>query len=332
MKLDIYVRVSRWDKVDRRRSFGFCEDGVTVDEAEAVIIRECAKRLLAGETQQSIMRDLTARGVATVKGAEWGYTTFRQIMLRPRNAGLIHHKGKVVDGVRLPGEPILDEDTYARIVALYAAGRPGRPPSGRYVMTGIAVCGKCGTGLAGRPDARQARREYWCKKCHGVSVDVRRLDEWAGDWAVGVLSDAATADDVAREERERADRRAELAREIASCEETAMLMADRLGRGEMPVERYDAFVRPLDARIAKLRAEIDALGVGDAEPSGYYVHTPSDAERLALLERWDGGSAVDRRAIVKAALRGRRIVVGPGRSARFDPERVSVVLRSTVVE
>ena len=103
-------------------------------------------------------------------------------------------------------------------------------------------------------------------------------------------------------------------------------MADRLGRGELPLERYDALVRPLDTRISKLRAEIDALGANaDMDGgSGYYVHTPRDHERLTLLEQWDDGSPVERRGIVKRALRGRRIVVGPGRSARFDAERVTV--------
>ena len=90
------------------------------------------------------MADLTARGVATVRGAEWGYTTFRQIMTRPRNAGLIQHNGEVVPGVRLPGDPILSEHVWRRVVALYAARKRGPPPSGRYLLTGIAVCGRPG--------------------------------------------------------------------------------------------------------------------------------------------------------------------------------------------
>ncbi len=311
-------------EVDCRRSFGFEADGVTVREDEASIIRDHARRLLSGETQDALIRELND-GVPSVRGARWGYTTYRQIMCRPRNAGLIQHNGRVVDGVRLPGEPILDDDTYHRLMALYAARRPGKQPSGRYTLTGIATCGLCGSGLSGRPVSGTARRHYWCKSCRRVSVDVRRLDEWAGDYAISVLSDAATVSVIEREAAELAARRAELEREIASCEETAMAMADRLGRGELPLERYDAFVRPLDARVAGLRAGVD--GLADAEPveaAVYYVHAPRDAERLTLLEQWDAGDPVERRAIVKAALRGRRIVVGPGRSARFDPARVSV--------
>ena len=79
-------------------------------------------------------------------------------------------------------------------------------------------------------------------------MDVARLDVWAADWAITELSDSATADAVAREARELANRRAELEAEIASCEETATLMADRLGRGELSVARYDAFGAPCSMR------------------------------------------------------------------------------------
>jgi DNA invertase Pin-like site-specific DNA recombinase len=309
--------------VDRRRSFGFEADGVTVNEAEAAIIRESARRLLAGETQDSIMRDLTARGIVTTRGLEWQYATFRQVMTRPRNAGLIKHNGVVLDGVRLPGKPILDAEVYHQVMALYAARRPGRPPSGRYMLTGFADCGLCGAGLTGRPTYGAAGKQYWCQKCHRIYVYAEHLDEWAGDWAIRELSDPASAEARARVEREMSAKRAGIEREIAGCEETAALMADRLGRGEMPLARYDAFVKPLDARIAVLRAELDGLVVEDLSVSP--VLTPREVEALTLLEQWQDGSAVERRALVKRALRGRRIVVGPGRGGRFDAGRCAIV-------
>jgi hypothetical protein len=313
-------------EVDRRRSFGFYADGVTVRAEEADIIRDHARRLLAGESQDSLIRELNETGVPSVRGARWAYGTYKGIMCRPRNAGLIRHNGSVVEGVRLPGEPILGDDTYARIVALYAARRPGRQPSGRYVLTGLALCGICGNELGGRPVGRNGRRQYWCKPSAHISVDSARLDVWAADWAIGVLSDAATADAIEREARELSERRAELEREIASRKELKLLLADRLGRCEMELDEYDAAAKPIAAQIAKIRAEVAALGAdADVETdSRYYVHTPRDHERLTLLEKWDAGDAVERRAIVKAALRGKRIVVGQGRSARFDPSRVTV--------
>ena len=313
-------------EVDCRRSFGFCADGVTVNEAEAAIIRDHARRLLAGETQDSLITELNDTGVPSVRGARWGYTTYRQIMTRPRNAGLIQHNGRVVEGVRLPGVPILDEDTYHRIVALYVARRPGKQPSGRYTLTGLAVCGLCDAGLSGRPVSGTDRRHYWCKVCRRISVDVARLDVWAADWAIRELSDPASAEALARVEREMATARGKLEGEIAAIEADALAIADRFGRGEMTLARYDAITGPLDKRLAVLRAGLDEL-TANADVAAYSprLFTPREAERFAWLIRWDEGDTAERRGIVKMALRGRRIVVGPGRSARFDPERVAVL-------
>ena len=47
---------------------------------------------------------------------------------------------------------------------------------------------------------------------------------------------------------------------IAEAENVAEALADRLGRGDMTRFRYDVVIRPLDERIAKLKAERSALG------------------------------------------------------------------------
>src|SRR6266705_5225459 len=50
------------------RPFGFEDDFVTVREAEAEIIRELTRRILAGESQHALVRDLNARGILSSKG------------------------------------------------------------------------------------------------------------------------------------------------------------------------------------------------------------------------------------------------------------------------
>ena len=55
-------RKAQRGEVDKRRSFGFESDGVTVREDEAAIIRDHAARLLAGETQDSLIRELNGGG------------------------------------------------------------------------------------------------------------------------------------------------------------------------------------------------------------------------------------------------------------------------------
>lgn len=312
-------------KVDHRRSFGFEPDGVTVRQREAEIIRDHARRLLAGETQEVLIAELNEHKVPSVRGAKWSYTTYRQIMTRPRNAGLIAHNGRIMEGVRLPGPQILDDDTYHRIVGLYAARRPGRQPSGRYTLTGLAICGLCDHPLAGRPVTGTNRRHYWCKHCRKISIDVRRLDDWAGTFAIRTLADPRHADAVARAERELETARAKLVAEIEAIEADALAIADRFGRGEMTLARYDAITGPLDKRVAKLRHELDGLVIEEPEIPAGLRRPPARTQRwLGLLADWDDGSPAERRAMVLRALRGKRLVVGPGRAAKFDPDRVTV--------
>jgi len=48
---------------------------VTVREAEAEIIQDLTRRILAGESQNALVRDLNARGILTSHGNPWGWTS-----------------------------------------------------------------------------------------------------------------------------------------------------------------------------------------------------------------------------------------------------------------
>jgi site-specific DNA recombinase len=310
--------------VDARRSFGFEQDGVTVNESEAAIIRDHATRLLAGETQDALIRELCEREVPTVLGGQWAYSTYRSIMTRPRNAGFIVHNGEVVPGVRLPGEVILADDIHYRLVAMYAARKPGRQTSGRYLLSGIAQC-RCGSALSGRPVTR-TRRQYYCKKCRKTYIEVRYLDGWAGDFAVKVLSDPASASAIEQEARELSQKRSALESEAAGIEATLVEIAGRLGRREISLQRHDAICGPLDSRLAEIEAELAGLAAGlPSIPPEVRTIPRVDQEYGFWLAKWQDGTTGDRRAMLLTALRGRRPVIGPGKPGPFDPARVSVV-------
>jgi DNA invertase Pin-like site-specific DNA recombinase len=320
------------------RPFGFEDDFVTVREAEAEIIRELTRRSLAGESQSALVRDLNARGILTSKGYPWSVGTVRSLLVRERNCGRIVYtdpeKGVKSVAGRLPGKPIVSEADFDRVCAMYAA-RQQSDPRVNYLCTGIVFCGRpdCGKPLIGNPGNAlkpypdgSVRREYRCGwssgGCSKNRVDQRGLDEVAGALTVAILSDSRHAEAIesAAQEFESAAARLDLA--VAEAERVAEALADRLGRGELALSRYEVATRPLDERIAKLKAEREALG--DAVPG---------ASREPSLEhwqqRWDKADAAEKRELLKMALRGRRLIVDPASDKRA--ERSDITRRIRVV-
>jgi DNA invertase Pin-like site-specific DNA recombinase len=118
----------------------------TLDRREAREIRDACKSLLAGASLGSIVADLNARGVTTSTGRPWNYTSLRQVLTRPRNAGLSSLNGEVVGKSAWPA--IVTEDTWRAVCAVLADPNRRRSTSNRvrWLLAGIAVCGKEGCG------------------------------------------------------------------------------------------------------------------------------------------------------------------------------------------
>jgi site-specific DNA recombinase len=317
------------------RPFGFEADGITQRKAEAAELVDLARRLLAGEPQDDLVRDLNDRGVLTAYGNPWSRTSLRQVLTRDRNAGHIVHNGQIVG--KLPGDPILDQDTHRRVCALFASRRRGHPTTAAYVCSGIAQCGHCYHTLNGRPRINmkpypdgEVRRQYWCQPrahnggCGRIAVDQRELDRHVKKLTVAILADPRHAAAIEAAARQTADRRATIDAEIAELEHTAVELSGRLGRLEMTLARYDAAVAPLDRRLAELHAERERLGEPvDLDPAT--ARQLTRRSKAAWSARWDAATVPEQRRLIRMALRGRKLVVMPlDRHAPrvFDPNRI----------
>jgi site-specific DNA recombinase len=316
------------------RSFGFEPDHVTIREAEAGIIRDLTRRFLAGETQDRLIADLDSRGVLSPGGKHWTHASLRVLLTRQRNCGRIIYRGTVVG--KLPGEPIVSEEDFDRVCAIYASRRRGRPISSAYLCSGIAVCGLCGKNLHGRPRPdlgrypdSEIKRRYWCgpkkdgRGCNRISIDQRALDAAARELAITLLSDPRHSAAIEAAAAEAASEAARLEQEIAEDEAIVVAMDDRLTRKEITLARYERIVRPIEERIRKLTAEWDVLGSPPPQP-------PPKATRAQWERRWDAADTKERRALLKMALRGRRLVVGP--SVRARPSQADIAHRIRIEE
>lgn len=291
------------------------------------MLREMVARVLAGENQDHIVRDLNQRGVTTSTGGKWSRESLKQLLLRARNAGQVVHNGVVVG--HLPGEPILDHETWERLTTWFASRR--RPLSEVYLCSGIVCCGHCGHRLTGRPRAwlkpypdGEVRRQYWCQPravrggCGRVTVDQRELDRHVGALVVRILADPRHAEAVEAAAQATEDKRRPLLAELSECEHPADELSGRLGRREITLKRYDVAIAPLDKRIAELRAELAELG---SVPTAVADPAVEAASREEWTARWNAATVAERRNLIRQALTNRRIVIAPAvRASEVRPK------------
>lgn len=181
------------------RSFGYDGDEIVWDEANA--IREACAALLDGESLWGIAKRWNETGLTTVKGGQWSGGQVRQVLTRPRNAGLavydVHgaaraNQGKtlrqrveasVIDGAATTWPAIITRDTFDAVLGVLSdpARHTGKKRARAYLLSGLAYCGLCerkmGTTLR-KTKTGDKRAVYTCKNagCMKIVRDLSRTD------------------------------------------------------------------------------------------------------------------------------------------------------------
>ena len=86
------------------RPYGYETDRRTLRPDEAAIIRECAKRALAGDSLRSLCLDLNERGVPTVDRHRWKSQTLKRMLISARISGQREHHGEIVANGGVAGD------------------------------------------------------------------------------------------------------------------------------------------------------------------------------------------------------------------------------------
>jgi site-specific DNA recombinase len=325
--------------------FGFEADRVTIKEDEAEIIRELTRRLLARESMRTLVAELDERVIRSTRGNPIKITSLQALLTRPVNCGRITHTDKKT-GVQsvvghLPGKPIVPEEDFDRLYAMFASRRRGRPNNPIYLCSGYSICGR--SACDGHPlhvrhryDMRpyadgEVMRSYICNPgvggCGKVEIDQRALDAAVSTLVIEILSDPRNTTAIESAARQIASETARLDLGIAEAEEVAEALADRLGRGEITLTRYDVAIRPLDARIAKIKAERDALPDPD---SGPVPQQPLEGTREQWRRRWVDADHKEKRDLLKMALRGKHIVIAPAERGRGSTDEADILRRISI--
>jgi hypothetical protein len=262
----------------RGRDFDTLRTTLVVDEHQAAIVRESARRLLEGWTLSGIARDLNERGERAAGGGRWGAASVRSMVTNNTVSGRRVHDGQVVAG---EWDAIMDEDTWLAVRARLAAGQSvtgdrRRSGGGRvrhtYLLSGLLACVDCGRAMTGQlrsPGGRPATRRYVCatgsardRRGCGQSIDAAAVE----DYVTGVLVDRLDHLAARFGDDEHATRRDELSAALAEIEARRANFGAALADGEMDMTTYKAARERLARREHELQTDLAALPLPNAAP------------------------------------------------------------------
>jgi site-specific DNA recombinase len=249
--------------------FGFEHAGDHVHRPdEEALLREAATRTLAGEPLAGIADDFATRGVITTTGKPFRASNLGRMLARPRYGGYVEHHGEIVG--RIPGEPVLDTDTYEAVRAMLTSRRRGRRPSGRYELTGLARCGRpgCGHTMSGATATKSrakgtTNRLYRCPEHSGgcgLAINADVLEERVRARALELLADPDTRTAIGARNAAPNDARNVAAAQLADVEAQLVDLETKKALGDVIQAAYDAAKPILDRRRGKALAELASVG------------------------------------------------------------------------
>jgi site-specific DNA recombinase len=269
-------------------------------EPEARLVRDGTAAVTAGASLQSVARDWAA-----ATGRPWSHILVRQVLQRPLNAALMALGGEVVGEGGWPQIVTAAQWRACRAVLADPARRTSPGPERRHLLSGIALCGTCGTALGSGGSG--SRVQYRCRRLRAAPIlgahacrTASPIDALVTVLALGRLRQP-DAELLLRPDH-RADRDALLVQEAAEQAEHAALGRLRLQRAISDRELIDGRAE-IAATLERIRGQLAALDQAD-------VLAPFVASPEAAWER----AAVDVRRSVVAVLM--HVTVFPSRQGR----------------
>lgn len=298
-----------------------------LNKVEAAAIHQAALDLTARTVGwHALAERWNEAGLLSSRGNPWVKQTIKQVMLSPRLAGWMTHKGAIAEHsqtgefIRGQWQPILTDEEYEALMVAVASAPQGTTPQGagkrKYLLSGIVRCGTCDHLMSGNRRT-DVHFYYACRKssrgCGSMSISGFELDRLISKLMIARLEQADIRGETVVDERphvarlqEISDRRRGLLKEVG--EETLTL----------------AEATPL---LTKLQAEADQLHAEQME----WLRTRGARTARVTAEAWLANelTLAERQAFVAAELETVYVnrSTRPAGSRTFDPYRVRPVWR-----
>jgi site-specific DNA recombinase len=338
------------------RPYAYEADGITIRDDEADIIKQCVKRINAGDSQLSVVRWLNQTGKLTMSGKPWQIGNLKRTLLKKRYViggkcpkgcpeGCTIHHGirehepenggpKTEHPAVWPGFISL-ADYELMVLQLQKTAQPWEhgPIKGRvYLLSGLAFCGACGAPMYGQNRKQtngQRQRRYRCKPndnhggplgCGKLFRDATALDAFVTEAVLARFDSPEVAGALAQNDD--ADRAHQLAEELLKLKLRRKDIAAKLALAS------DDEQEDFSHMLATVR---DAqAGVQDQL---YKLQRQQNAQVLpasgALRAAWERGDIDWRRSVIKLVVDRIEVLPGHPHGKRwgdymFDPDKVII--------
>jgi DNA invertase Pin-like site-specific DNA recombinase len=311
-------KVQRGEWSGGPRPYGWEADGITPIAEEIAVIREAAEAILAGASVRALAADLNDRGLRTSTGAVWDGSSLVRMLKRPRNAGILQHRGEEAGPSKW--DAAIDEPTWRSLRAVL--DDPSRIPSAsnvrKHLGSGLYLCGVCGETLTSFSKGGGKPAKYKCRKNECVLRDLALLDKWVQFHLLKRAKAPDSAELFAGREEDGVDVKAAQA-EVKTAREQLDELAAAFGAGEIDMQEWR--VARSGARARKERAEALLASAVKVNPVAGLVGA-DDVEAY-----WAGLDLARQRAAVDWAMAVRVLPARVGRQpggAYWDADAVRI--------
>jgi DNA invertase Pin-like site-specific DNA recombinase len=293
--------------------------GMELHPEEAAVLRAAYTAVLTGQSMMGLSREWNAQGFTTGRNKPYTPKVVRNVLLNPRNAGIKTYRGKEIGKADWPA--IVDEDVYRGVAAILTDPGRVRPPTmGRYLLSGIALCGKCGHTLSGKltRNAKEPRPNYVCKECRGIGRCAADVDGWVIAHVVRYL---ARPDTLALTAPPKRPGQSKLRLKKQALLERHAALKVALADPDMPLEAVKEAAAEIKAKLDAINAELaDAnttrifAGVLPDEGDRNEFYALPMGERTPIAQaRFDALTEDRQRALIDALV---TVTVLPGQPSR----------------
>jgi site-specific DNA recombinase len=307
-----------------RRPYGYAADGITVIPDEAKAIAEATTALLAGASLRGIVKQWNAEGRRTTAGNPWHSNSLRRTVTRPRNAGLMEHRGEVIG--KAEWAAIVPEVEWQALVDKLGDSKRrtnDHGPARKWLGSGLYRC-ECGTPVI-CSQANKAR-VYRCRDgCGKLSRQQKDVDNYI---SAVIVERLRRPDAISLAAHDNTDEIAALEAESVALRTRLDSLAAFFAQGLIDAQQLTEGTRQLNSQLTEVRAKVGKLfngsalsGIADTDDAGSaWLEAPLDRKR----------AVIDALAVVTLLRGGNGRPAGwqPGQTY-FRPEKVRIQWRNS---